>query len=339
MGAYVDSGAMLKCTFGTAPTPLIATSRLKNFVGGKPVATEADKGSANVITFGGCMVTPTGPPCKPMLQKWSNVHNKVKFGGKAPLLKGSFCVCSKGGLITISNPGQRKVVEGAGEPKEAPCKKCGNKHEVPFQLGNNIGDSGILASSIEKNMAKKKDRHSFYEGAGSIQAHHLIICESMTKTKSWAEYVHLCGYDINHWKNGVFLPNRMDVACKLAIPLHRGNHDKGETNVMGGGRKYSNYPKVIKRFMREIRQEIASGEYCEDEVAIREELDSKSEDILVKLSNFNYKLTEDGGDYQKGMPGCKGAKTLPKKRQNPTGICSRTHTELNVKPKSLSVGQ
>ena len=101
MACFMNFGSMLKCSFGAAPSPLIVTSCPKHFVGGKPVATEADKGAANIVTFGACTVTPT-VPCKPILTQWMRTHTQLKFNGKAVLTDESFIMCSKGGRITFS---------------------------------------------------------------------------------------------------------------------------------------------------------------------------------------------------------------------------------------------
>ncbi len=114
------------CSFGTAPGTLTSTNNQTVLVEGKPALVMADSAPmANVAPFGMC-VTLSNPqvaaataaalgvltpqPCIPAIAGvWSG--GKTLLGGKPCLNMESKCVCTYGGVISIVNPGQLKVIE------------------------------------------------------------------------------------------------------------------------------------------------------------------------------------------------------------------------------------
>ena len=128
MGAVVVQGAVLACTFGTAPGTLIGTSQSICMAGGKPVATIQDVGAyVHIAPFGMCtsMANPqvaaataaalgvlAPQPC--MLAAagtWILVKPGILTGGIPCLCSESQLFCGKGmGMISIKSPGQMKVL-------------------------------------------------------------------------------------------------------------------------------------------------------------------------------------------------------------------------------------
>jgi uncharacterized Zn-binding protein involved in type VI secretion len=130
MGQQVVSGAMLACTFGVAPAPLVATSAPTVAVGGVPAATIMDfVPMENIPTFAMCMslANPevasatsaalgvlTPQPCIPVTTgPWAPGSPTVLVGGSPALTADSMCMCMWAGQISITDPGQVSVsVEG-----------------------------------------------------------------------------------------------------------------------------------------------------------------------------------------------------------------------------------
>lgn len=282
--------------------------------------------------------------------------------------------------------------EGTSNPK---CKICNKelsklKHEPcsPSEKGDIIGSSTELAKKILINLrdnggnynvswkSKYIHLHPLYAGNvyfykqeedgsvvpnmdvqrdGSIQAHHLICCESMKDSVSWENYTDYCGFDINEWYNGIFLPSRMEVACHLALPLHKLNHNEGATNrrrnLTDADRvnpsfniedlPYLFYPEAVMEELKQIEQDLKRQVYCKnkspkpvDPKKLLTRLHKLSTKILEKVEQFKWKLTYDGGDYKTGGPGCKGQLGIKIKKNaedaaalNNINInCTRVHT-------------
>jgi len=124
--SYVTATAQLMCPFGDVGGPLMVTSQQKVLIDGKPVATIRDATPmANIPTMGMCK-NPANPqvaaataaalgvltpqPCIPATISWIP-GNKAKtlVGGNPCLSNECTCMCSYGGVISITYPGQVKV--------------------------------------------------------------------------------------------------------------------------------------------------------------------------------------------------------------------------------------
>lgn len=125
MARLVCAGAMLKCSFGLAPGSLLVlpTSGVTTAV---PDATIMDhKPVVNIAPFGMCN-SPANPtvaaataaalgvltpmPCMPMTAApWMPGSPTVLLGGVPALNDASRLMCSAGGVIDISAPGQASV--------------------------------------------------------------------------------------------------------------------------------------------------------------------------------------------------------------------------------------
>lgn len=125
MGCQVCMGAVLKCSFGMAPSTLVVPpmnrtytrTSAANILDGKPLV--------NVPPFGMCK-SPTNPavaaatllalgkltpmPCVPMtLRPWEGGARRVLLGNKPVLDDSAKLMCRWGGVISVVSPGQFTV--------------------------------------------------------------------------------------------------------------------------------------------------------------------------------------------------------------------------------------
>lgn len=117
MGQVVTTGGLLMCSFGVAPTPLMVLPANKVMINGKPAATIMDhKPFMNIMPFGLCssMANPAvsaglgiPKPCTPMTAApWAPGSPTVMIGNMPTLNNASKLICSFGGIISITMPGQ-----------------------------------------------------------------------------------------------------------------------------------------------------------------------------------------------------------------------------------------
>lgn len=114
--------ALLKCSFGLAPTPLLATPEKRVLVDNKPAATIFNNKPTDIPTFVMCSC-PANPavaaamaasfgsvtqaPCKPITPApWLPGAATVLTGNQPTLTKDAKLMCIWGGLITVNYPGQ-----------------------------------------------------------------------------------------------------------------------------------------------------------------------------------------------------------------------------------------
>lgn len=123
MTPQVVNGAMLLCSFGVAPASLIVLPVHQTLVSSMPAATIMDFAPiVNIPTFGMCS-TPSNPavaaataaalgvltpmPCIPVtVAPWVPGAIPVLITGIPALDVTSTCMCTWGGVITITMPGQ-----------------------------------------------------------------------------------------------------------------------------------------------------------------------------------------------------------------------------------------
>ena len=120
---------MLQCSFGLAPTTLNVLPMSRVTIEGRPAAAIADMvPMVNIAPFGMCssianptvaaataaalgVLTPM--PCVPAIAgTWIPTAPRTMIGGKPALVSGSTCVCSFGGVITITMPGALRTTAG-----------------------------------------------------------------------------------------------------------------------------------------------------------------------------------------------------------------------------------
>ncbi len=121
MGQAVCMGAMLKCSFGVAPSTLVVLPTSRTMTG-TPTANIMDfKPMVNIPPFGVCqsLANPTVAaataaalgvltpmPCVPVTTPWVPGSPTVLVGSMPALNNSSKCMCAWGGVIEILNPGQ-----------------------------------------------------------------------------------------------------------------------------------------------------------------------------------------------------------------------------------------
>lgn len=122
--SYVCSGATMKCSFGDKKAKLTVYPDRTVFLTGQPMANISDHISLyNIAGFGKCHTTRypatgsataanhgrlTPMPCVPGTNtEWKSGKDDYLIKGDAALLKSSYCKCRWGGVITITDDGQK----------------------------------------------------------------------------------------------------------------------------------------------------------------------------------------------------------------------------------------
>lgn len=122
--SYVCSGAVMKCSFGDKKAKLTVYSDRTVFLTGQPMANITDHTSLyNIAPFGKCHTTRypatgsataanhghlTPMPCIPgTISNWIIGKDDYIIKGNPALLKSSYCRCCYGGIITITDDGQK----------------------------------------------------------------------------------------------------------------------------------------------------------------------------------------------------------------------------------------
>ncbi|NOK05849.1 MULTISPECIES: AHH domain-containing protein [Myxococcus] len=214
--------------------------------------------------------------------------------------------------VIIRGARVRFLKSGPGDgPKprpRPPCEYCG-KPEHPFasQWGQDTGDSHTLREALLGT--HDSSVHEWYAGPFTVAAHHLIACEA-TEEASWGTYCRRFGYDVNGAEDGVMLPSRMEVACQLAVPVHRGPHAAGQ-----GPEADMNYPNAVRAHLKDVEAALVRGEFCANPGALVEELNALSAFILEQIASFTWTITRDGRDYRSGGSGCAGAGSIRRKQE------------------------
>ncbi|MPZ49098.1 MAG: DUF4280 domain-containing protein [Dehalococcoidia bacterium] len=126
MPPLVVSGATCQCSFGTTPSALSVLPTNMVQAPSQPAASVMDNVPfTNIMPFGMC-TTPTNPqvaaatsaasgvltpqPCIPVTAApWSPGAIKVRIKNQPALHSGCTCLCSWGGVISITSPGQSTV--------------------------------------------------------------------------------------------------------------------------------------------------------------------------------------------------------------------------------------
>ena len=117
MPLAVVNMAMLQCTCGDAPTPLTVTSNMQVKIGNQLAGTIMDFAPAvNITPFGTCKTltasasgVPT--PCVPATAApWATGAPKTLISNFPALQATDKLVCTVGGMISITNPGQQTTM-------------------------------------------------------------------------------------------------------------------------------------------------------------------------------------------------------------------------------------
>ncbi len=126
MAQQVVNSAMLQCSFGTGPSTYVVLPTNRVMAGGQPAANIMDYvPMVNIMPFIMC-TTPSNPavasataaalgvltpvPCVPATAApWAPGSPTVMIGNIPALNSTSTCMCSWGGVITVTSPGQFTV--------------------------------------------------------------------------------------------------------------------------------------------------------------------------------------------------------------------------------------
>lgn len=226
--------------------------------------------------------------------------------------------------------------KAAENEARVPCSFCG-KQSPPHnpelkEAGVHVGNGGALGHNIMNKFyqpGKSAGDHplSIPEDGGEYsiaQAHHLIPSETMKEDAKWEVICANFGYNINHWRNGVFLPSDMRIACHLQIPLHRGNHSYTETG------ETPRYVNAVENMINPVKK--AAKEYCKEGKDIIAELNKISKDIWDNVISFTWILTSDGRHYRsKELKGCMNVTRIGhKKLPNAKNCLSGRNHGLNI---------
>ena len=124
MAIQVCNGATLMCAFGMTPSVFVVLPANKVLTSSQPAANIKDHiPMINIMPFGMC-TTPSNPqvasataaamgvltpqPCIPMTTSpWSPGSLTVMLGSMLALNNTSILMCSYGGVITVTDPGQQ----------------------------------------------------------------------------------------------------------------------------------------------------------------------------------------------------------------------------------------
>lgn len=175
--SYVCSGATMRCTFGDRKAMLTVYPDRTVFLTGQPMANISDHVSLyNIAPFGKCHTTsfpPTGAataaahgkltpmPCVPGTHSnWMQGKDDYIIKGNPALLKSSFCRCCYGGVITITDDGQKDTGR-ADLSREflVPAEELNRNAEEKSQLD---------VDSVLDGIQTALDFAGFIPGAGAI---------------------------------------------------------------------------------------------------------------------------------------------------------------------------
>lgn len=175
--SYVCSGATMRCTFGDRKAMLTVYPDRTVFLTGQPMANISDHVSLyNIAPFGKCHTTsfpPTGAataaahgkltpmPCIPGTHSnWMQGKDDYIIKGNPALLKSSFCRCCYGGVITITDDGQKDTGR-ADLSREllVPAEELNRNAEEKSQLD---------VDSVLDGIQTALDFAGFIPGAGAI---------------------------------------------------------------------------------------------------------------------------------------------------------------------------
>lgn len=180
--SYVCSGATLRCPFGDRTSKLSVYPDRMVYLTGQPMANVSDHISMyNIHPFGKCRTRsypPTGSataanhgvltpmPCVPgTMSNWMQGKTDYIVKGHHALLKTSYCKCQWGGIITITDDGQRDTgkPDMSRERRETP-EEVKVKQQAEELAENAALDPNLVLDGIQAAL----DLAGFAPGVGAI---------------------------------------------------------------------------------------------------------------------------------------------------------------------------
>lgn len=180
--SYVCSGATLRCPFGDRTSKLTVYPDRRVYLTGQPMANISDHTALyNIHPFGKCRTTSypatgaataanhgvlTPMPCVPgTITPWMQGKNDYIVKGQPALLKTSFCRCQWGGIITITDDGQRDTggADMSRERRETPEEMKATQEAA--ELAEN---AALDPNSVLDGIQTALDLAGFAPGVGAI---------------------------------------------------------------------------------------------------------------------------------------------------------------------------
>jgi hypothetical protein len=308
-----------------------------------------------------------------------NVLTAVLTGGAAAAVVVAGLVLSKAGLFAKAGKTINKILKLLEKKKKTPdaaikkphnevataevdkpkkeevkkkdkekCKRCSRAYNKNCSLnnppksstGNNERDNKALYKGIKDTRKEAyPKKHPWYAGPYSLEVHHCIDVDSVEEMgKLFKQF----NYDINGPHNTAVMPADMKLACHLAVPRHKGEHDAGRAiaddetkdaaklealsklenekagtesygEVIEEEENYLTYIEAVNEELESIAEIKKSGGLCHDRSgkprspkemneAFESEMKDISQAILTRLDRFLWTLSSDGRDYQEDNP-------------------------------------
>jgi len=177
MPYYVNAGAKLKCSMGSAQSSLGVVQPVEQvYLCGKLMANIMDsKPMINIKPFGKCkslanpvVASATAAnygrlqemPCIPNTTvPWLNGKMNLLIKGSLALLDTSKCMCMWAGVIEVADPGQRNVKDGGpmtitvNEPTLETLEALGSGSQLEQGIGANVATHGAIASGSQTSQS------------------------------------------------------------------------------------------------------------------------------------------------------------------------------------------
>ena len=232
------------------------------------------------------------------------------------------------------------------------CLLCNRKTCTGAKVGGpkkgimKEGSSTRLWAYICKNNNwESNKKHPWNYGDKTLQAHHLIPLNAFNTSnnkgdkESKLELLRigdLCAFNVDHWKNGVVLPNKKKLACYLQKPRHAGGHDRlkfGYTNACVNltTNKISQY--CYRKRNRNICHLITNSNLLDI-------FNKSSRQIFNRIKSFTWPITSDSENYNPLSTPYKGCSNSDKVCNNPSAhTLKHVETGLQVVTYVLEIGK
>ena len=191
--SYVCSGAMMKCTMGTAPAKLTVLPTRTIYLAGQPQANISDHQTmVNLAPFGLCrslafpptaaataaaLGTLTPMPCMHNTPApWFVGKMDYLIKGQPALLKSCKCQCMWGGTISLVTDGQ--VGEGTQYVQKRPKQKF-----MKFQSSFNTSKDGALSDKFDKAVQYHEQGMGVFESVK--KANHDVNFKNSKNKEGW----------------------------------------------------------------------------------------------------------------------------------------------------------
>lgn len=218
----------------------------------------------------------------------------------------------------------KKTAKSSKNPKVKPERKHPEDNPNKKKDGNVLKSTKYLDDLKDRTKEKEHPRHHNVR----MQAHHVISAEGVNRSKL-GDKLKDFGYDINHWRNLVFIPSSLQGACYLGVQPHRGNHSASE---MDDDQSHpGDYHDTVSRKVIMAKRHMKGK--CVDrgeQIIVLGMMNSISEEILHMIQAVTIRLTRVAKSFVPGNNcGCAGVDNIP--LHNPLGVCPSERVHINNK--------